>query len=578
MIQRMIPAPGSLRRPIAFGLSDIAVILGALVLLALIARVGAGAFVSFVPPRNVPAIRLDPRNLPYYAARSTLRMFVALAASFIFTFAYGYAAARSRYAERLLIPLLDILQSVPVLGFLSITVTGFIALFPGSLLGLEAASIFAIFTSQAWNMAFSFYQSLRTLPTDLSEATAAYGLPIWQRFIRLEVPAGMIGLIWNAMMSFGGGWFFLAASEAISVLNEQYTLPGIGSYVAAAVTARDMPALGYAVLTMAVVIFAVDQLFWRPIVAWADKFRLEQSAAAESPQSWVYDIIRQSRITPVIGRVLTPAGDALTAALSSLGAIRLGRGLDARAAHRVEGAYNVILVVVVIALVALAVHFILTTVGVAEVGRVMWLGALTLLRVIVLLIFASLVWTPIGVAIGFNPRLARVLQPLALFLASFPANFIFPFATLAFIRYRIPIDYGSILLMALGAQWYILFNSIAGASSIPTDLREMAADVGLHGWQRWRRLIGPGIFSSWVTGGITASGGAWNASIVSEVVTWGTSTLTASGLGAYIAAATAKGDWPRITLGVGMMSIYVVGVNRVLWRRLYVLAERKYHL
>jgi NitT/TauT family transport system permease protein len=578
MIQRMIPAPGSLRRPMGFGLADVAVILGALLLLALVARVGAGAFVAFVPPRNVPAISLDPRHLPYYAARSTLRMLIALAASFAFTFAYGYAAARNRYAERMLIPLLDILQSVPVLGFLSITVTGFIALFPGSLLGLEAASIFAIFTSQAWNMAFSFYQSLRTLPADLSEATAAYGLPIWQRFIRLEVPAGMIGLVWNAMMSFGGGWFFLAASEAISVLNAQYTLPGIGSYVAAAVTARDMPALGYAVLTMAVVIVALDQLFWRPVVAWTDKFRLEQSSAAEPPQSWMYDLIRQSRVAPMFGRLFTPLGDFATAALSSLGAIRVGRELSERTAQTVERLYNVLLALTVGVLVVVAVHFILTTVGLSEFGRVMWLGALTLTRVMVLLVFASLIWTPIGVAIGFNPRLARISQPVALFLASFPANFIFPFATLAFIRYHVSINYGSVLLMALGAQWYILFNSIAGASSIPTDLREMADDVGLRGRQRWRRLIIPGIFSSWVTGGITASGGAWNASIVSEVVTWGSSTLTATGLGSYIAAATTTGDWPRITLGVGMMSIYVVGVNRLLWRRLYGIAEKKYHL
>jgi NitT/TauT family transport system permease protein len=578
MVQRMIPAPGSLRRPMGFGLADVAVILGALLLLALVARVGAGAFVAFVPPRNVPAISLDPRDLPYYAARSTLRMFIALFASFAFTFAYGYAAARSRYAERVLIPLLDILQSVPVLGFLSITVTGFIALFPGSLLGLEAASIFAIFTSQAWNMAFSFYQSLRTLPSDLSEATAAYGLPAWQRFVRLEVPAGMIGLIWNAMMSFGGGWFFLAASEAISVLNQQYTLPGIGSYVAAAVSARDMPALGYAVLTIAVVILAIDQLFWRPIVAWSDKFRLEQSAAAEAPQSWVYDLIRQSRIVPLLGRSCAPFADAVTALLSASRTVRLRRELSPGTARGLDRAYTLFLALVVAALVALTVRFILTTVGPAEVGRVVWLGAHTLLRVMVLLIFASLVWTPIGVAIGFNPRLSRILQPVALFLASFPANFIFPFATLAFIRFHISINYGSILLMALGSQWYILFNSIAGASSIPTDLREMADDVGLHGLQRWRRLIIPGIFSSWVTGGITASGGAWNASIVSEIVTWGSSTLTATGLGAYIADATAKGDWPRITLGVGMMSIYVVGINRIVWRRLYALAEKKYHL
>jgi NitT/TauT family transport system permease protein len=314
------------------------------------------------------------------------------------------------------------------------------------------------------------------------------------------------------------------------------------------------------------------------VIAWSDKFRLEQSAAAEVPQSWVYDLIRQSRANAALERFAASIGDAVTAILSSVKLPIARRSFDARRARIAERIYNVLLGAIVAALVALAVRFILSTVGFAEVGHVVGLGALTLLRVVVLLIFASLVWTPIGVAIGFSPRLARISQPIALFLASFPANFIFPFATLAFIRLHVSIDLGSVLLMALGAQWYILFNSIAGASSIPTDLREMADDVGLVGFNRWRRLIIPGIFSSWVTGGITASGGAWNASIVSEVVTWGTSTLTASGLGAYIASATAKGDWPRITLGVGMMSIYVVGVNRLLWRQLYALAEKKYHL
>ena len=576
MLQRVLPAAVPLRR-LSFGLSDIVVFLGALVLLALIAKVGAGAFVSFVPPKTLPSIDLDPRNLPYYAGRSTLRMFVALAASTVFTFAYGYAAARSRYAERVLVPLLDILQSVPVLGFLSITVTGFIALFPGSLFGLEAASIFAIFTAQAWNMAFSFYQSLRTVPADLEEATTAYGLSRWERFVKLELPAGAIGLVWNAMMSFGGGWFFLAASEAISVHNKSYTLPGIGSYVATAVTAQNMPALGWAVLTMAVVIFSVDQLFWRPIVAWSDRFRLEQNAAAEPPQSWLYDLLRGSKLKRVLGALWSPPAGALNALLSRLTRAK-PRGTPTPGSKALDVVYNAVLIVLVIALVGVGTRFIISSVGVAEVGKAALLGFYTLLRVMVLLAFATLVWTPIGVAIGLSPRLARIAQPVALFLASFPANFIFPFATLAFIRLHVPIDLGSTLLMALGAQWYILFNSIAGAQSIPTDLREMAADCGLTGRQRWRRLIVPGIFSSWVTGGITASGGAWNASIVSEVVTWGSTTLTAAGLGAYIADATGKGDWPRITLGVGIMSLYVVAINRVLWRRLYALAERKYHL
>jgi NitT/TauT family transport system permease protein len=280
--------------------------LGALALLALIARVGADAFVHFAPPDVVPSVDLDPRYLPYYAGRSTLRMFIALGFSLLFTLAYGHVAAKNRRAERVLIPLLDILQSVPVLGFLSITVTGFIALFPGSLLGLEAASIFAIFTSQVWNMTFSFYQALRILPRELDEATTLYRLSRWQRFIRLEVPAAMIGLVWNAMMSFGGGWFFVAASEAISVLNQQFTLPGIGSYVTMAVEAQDFRALGLAIVTMAVVIVAVDQCFWRPVVAWADKFRMEQTAAAEVPRSWLLDLLWAARLPRLLGIALAP--------------------------------------------------------------------------------------------------------------------------------------------------------------------------------------------------------------------------------------------------------------------------------
>jgi NitT/TauT family transport system permease protein len=570
------PVPAVVQRRSSL-LADAAVFLGTLALLAAIARIGAGAFIAFGPAHQLAAIRLDAHELPYYAGRSVLRMFVALAASLAFTLAYGYAAARSRLGERVLVPLLDILQSVPVLGFLSITVTGFIALFRGSLLGLECASIFAIFTSQAWNMAFSYYQSLRTLPRDLEEASTAYRLSQWQRFRQLEVPAATIPLVWNAMMSFGGGWFFLAASEAISVLNQSYALPGIGSYVAAAVAKQDVGALGWAVLTMAVVILAIDQIFWRPLVAWSDRFRLDQTSGSRAPRSWIYDLLRASSLPRRLRAAFQRPIDALDGALDRLTAVRAGTS-PRRRATAVDRTITVVLVATVFTLIALGVHFVLTTVGAGEVVRVLHLGLLTLVRVLVLLLFASLVWTPIGVAIGFHPRLAQVLQPVALFLASFPANFIFPLATIAFLRFHVPINAGSILLMALGAQWYILFNTIAGAATIPSDLREMADDIGLRGWNRWRRLVLPGIFSAWVTGAITASGGAWNASIVSEVVSWGPTTLTASGLGAYIADATSKGDWPRITLGVGTMSLFVVGVNRLMWRRLYALAQRKYRL
>ncbi len=574
---RTFPSPEVLRR-LPAGVADVAIILGTLVLLALVAQVGVGAFVQFQPPVVVPQIDLDPRNLPYYAARSTLRMFIALAFSTLFTLAYGYIAAKSRWAERILIPLLDILQSVPVLGFLSITVTGFIALFPGSLLGLEAASIFAIFTSQVWNMTFSFYQSLRTLPQELSEATTLYRLSGWQRFTQLEVPAAMVGLIWNAMMSFGGGWFFVAASEAISVLNQEYTLPGIGSYVEAAIRAEDLPKLGWALLTMAGVILLVDQLFWRPLVAWSDKFRLEQSAGVAAPESWLYDLLTTARIPRLIGSWFSPLGERVDRVLSHLTRPYFVFFGDPEVERRRERLFTQLMLLTIGAIGVWILHFIATTVGFGEVLLTFGLGILTLLRVSLLLVFATLIWTPIGVAIGFNPQLARLLQPVVQFLAAFPANFIFPFATLFFIRTQISIEWGSILLMSLGAQWYILFNSIAGAQSIPTDLREMAVDVGLHGWQRWRKLIIPGIFSAWVTGGVTASGGAWNASIVSEIVAWGSTTLTATGLGTYIAEATSVGDWPRITLGIGMMSLFVVGFNRLFWRRLYQLAEEKYHL
>jgi NitT/TauT family transport system permease protein len=565
----------STTRTLPFGLPDVAVTLGVLTLLAIVAKVGAGAFVPFTA-KIVPHVDLNPRNLPYYAARSTLRMFVALVWSTLFTLAYGYFAARSKRAERVLIPLLDILQSVPVLGYLSVIITAFIALFRGSLLGLEFAAVFAIFTSQAWNMTFSFYQSLKSVPYELQEAAALYRLSGWQRFVQLDVASATIGLVWNAMMSFGGGWFFLAASEAITVLNHNYTLPGVGSYVAAAVAAQDLRALGWAIVTIVVVIVLVDQLFWRPVVAWADRFRFEQSAAAEAPRSWVFDVVRAANVPLIVGRAWAPVADTVGRLLSAVTDARFASRPQIGERTRADRLFNAALILVVILLCAVALRFILTTVGFAEIFKVFGLGLATMTRVAVLVTVAVIVWTPIGVAIGFNPRLARTLQPVVQFLSSFPANFIFPFATLAFIRLGVPINFGSILLMALGSQWYILFNAIAGAQSIPTELREMCDDCDLQGWRRWRRLIIPGIFASLVTGAITASGGAWNASIVSEIVSWGNTTLTATGLGTYITEATTKGDWSRIILGVSTMSVFVVAANRVVWRPLYGYAQKRF--
>jgi NitT/TauT family transport system permease protein len=563
------------KRP-RLGLADVAVGLGTLTLLYAVARTGSESLVHFSPPEVIPTLSLDPRNLPDYAARSTLRMFAALGLSTLFTFVYAYAAARSRRAERVLVPLLDVLQSVPVLGFLSVTVTGFIALFRGSLLGLEAASVFAIFTGQAWNMTFALYQSLRSVPRELEEMARLYRLSKWERFTRLELPASVIGLVWNGMMSFGGGWFFLAASEAISVLNRQYTLPGLGSYVAAAIAAKDLRALGWAIVTMIVVIILIDQFFWKPLVTIADRYKLELSAGEER-RFWLVDLWRSASLPRYVSQLAGPAvrwaDRALSRATAFPAEIRAGN-----ASPRGDQIYNVFLVLATAALIVAAVRFVLSAIGLREVGHAAVLGLVTSARVFALLAFSTVVWTPVGVAIGFSPKLARVSQPIVQILASFPANFLFPFATLGFIKLGISLNWGSMLLMALGAQWYLLFNVIGGAQGIPNDLREMAASMGLRGSREWLALIGPGIFGSWVTGAITASGGAWNASIVSELVSWGNTTLIADGLGAYISNATGKGDWPRIVLGVGLMSVFVVGVNRLVWRPLYDLAQTRYRL
>ncbi len=560
----------------SFPAADLVVGLGTLALLYVVARVGAESLVKFRPPDVIPTISLDPRNLPNYAARSTLRMFIGLGLSTIFTFVYGYAAARSRRAEKILVPLLDILQSVPVLGFLSVTVTAFIAMFRGSLLGLEAAAIFAIFTGQAWNMTFSFYQSLRTVPAELEEMTTLYGLSKWEKFTRLELPSSVIGLVWNGMMSFGGGWFFLAASESISVLNRQYTLPGLGSYVATAIAARDLHAVGWAIVTMVILVLLIDQFFWKPLVTLADRYKLELSAGEER-RFWVVDLWRASSLPALFERSIGPLAFAIDKFLSN--ATKVAPSPSGKSPSKAADiAFNIIVSVLSIAILIAAIRFILSGVGLREVGHAALLGLATAGRVLVLLVFSTIVWTPIGVAIGFNPKLARLSQPLVQIFASFPANFLFPFATLGFIRFGIPLNWGSMLLMALGAQWYLLFNVIGGAQAVPNDLREMAASIGLRGVRKWRFLIGPGIFGSWVTGAITASGGAWNASIVAEIVSWGHTTLKAAGLGAYIADATASGDWPRIVLGVGLMSVFVVTLNHLLWKPLYRLAQTRFQL
>jgi NitT/TauT family transport system permease protein len=551
-----------------------------LLVLSVVMLVGIGAHQMMAPfvAEHQPEISLSPAALPLYTLRTVMRMLAALVASLIFTFTYATAAAKSRRAEMVLIPVLDVLQSVPILGYLSFTVVFFVSLFPGSLLGPEFAAIFAIFTSQAWNMAFSFYQSLRTIPADLDEASRSFRASGWQRFWRLEVPFAMPGLIWNMMMSMSGGWFFVVASEAISVGDTQITLPGVGSYVAKAIEQRDLAAVGWAIAAMTIAIILYDQLLFRPMVAWAEKFRFEQTAALVTPKSWVADLFRRSRL---LTRFTAPIRMGLhMAARAPLG---LPRGL--RQATRWKPPRRLVDVVwfgVVIAVIGyvgwLLVQYARAALSWDDLGIVASNGALTLIRVIILVALASMIWVPLGVVIGLRPTLREKVQPIAQFLAAFPANLFFPVAVFLILRFQLPPKIWLCPLMILGTQWYILFNVIAGASAFPSDFREAAASFRVRPWRWWREVMLPGIFPYFVTGAITASGGAWNASIVSEVVSWGPTKLSAGGLGAYIAQMTVAGDYPRIALGVAMMSALVIVMNRGLWRPLYAFAERRTRL
>ncbi|MCX2541610.1 ABC transporter permease subunit [Pseudomonas sp. COW5] len=526
-------------------------------------------------------VSLDPANLPEYAMRTTLRMLAAMVAALVFTLLYGTLAAKSRRAEKLLVPVLDILQSVPVLGYISFTVTFFLLLFPGRVLGAEFAAIFAIFTSQAWNMTFSFYQSLRMLPGDLVEVSTNLQLSGWQKFWKLDVPFAMPGLVWNMMMSMSGGWFFVVASEAITVGDQTITLPGIGSFLALAIAQKDMHAVGYVILTMIVVILIYDQFLFRPLVAWADKFRMENTASqTAAPESWVLNLIQRTRM---IQRILRP----ISRAISRLGNMRLNLPRSARKVMTSESpattkAIDWIWGTFIALLTAYALYHIVLYVGTevtfAEVGHVLLLGLYTLLRVAGLIFIASLIWVPLGVMIGLRPALAEKIQPLAQFLAAFPANLLFPVFVIVILRYQLNPDIWLSPLIVLGTQWYILFNVIAGASAFPNDFKEAAANFRIRGWLWWRKVMLPGIFPYYVTGAITASGGAWNASIVSEFVSWGQDKVVAHGLGAYIAQTTAAGDFPKITLGVVVMAFFVVAFNRLVWRPMYAMAENKLRL
>ncbi|HVN87807.1 MAG TPA: ABC transporter permease subunit [Candidatus Binatia bacterium] len=530
------------------------------------------------PLRSTIDIDLSLWALPKYTLLSLARGMAAYVFSLVFTLVYGTVAAYNRAAERVMIPVLDILQGIPVLGFLPGLVLGMVALFPHSNVGLELACVVMIFTGQVWNMTFSFYGSLRAIPAELREAAAVYRFGWWKRFRTVEVPFAMIGLVWNSMMSMAGGWFFLTVNEAFTLGDRDFRLPGVGAYMSVAIERGDGRAMAGAVVAMVVMIIAVDQLMWRPLLAWAQKFKMEETEAAEVAQSWVLDLLRRSRLVPWIEEQAGRLFALLEArrVLPDVGGRTPSRNgtLVARGA----GAGVVALLAILFGWGATHIAALLAALSAREW---MHLGAslgLTFLRTAAALVIGALWAVPVGIWIGLSPQRVRALQPVIQVAAAFPAPMIFPVVTLLILHLGVAFSWGCVVLMLLGSQWYILFNVLAGASALPHDLREAAEIYRITGWMRWRTLYLPAIFPSLVTGMITAAGGAWNASIVAEYVSYHGQPLIAPGLGSLITEATTAANFPLLAAGVLTMSLALVTLNRTVWRRLYRIADERFSL
>ena len=526
-------------------------------------------------------ISQNPRDLPLYAFYSLVRISVAYALSLVFALAYGYIAASSRRAEIILIPLLDILQSIPVLSFLPGVMLAMVALFPHSQLGLELGSILLIFTGQVWNIAFSFYSSLKTIPRDLREAAIIYRFSRWQRFSELDLPFSTIGLVWNSMMSVAGGWFFLMACEMFVLGQRDFRLPGLGSFLQVAAGHGNTSAILWGVLAMVAVIVMLDQLVWRPIIVWADKFKFEQVESSSATHSNLFSLLgRATLVIRFYRRVIRPVFDWLARTFTS-GARRAAETFNAPGQNRLRLVSGYLFLLGILVGLGFAVFYAFGELS--DLRREDYIGlfqstALTFLRVNTALILGALWTVPVGVAIGFSPRLARIAQPLAQLAASIPATALFPVILLFLIHLRGGIELAAMLLMLLGTQWYILFNVIAGAMAIPTDLREAAQVFRFTSWDRWRLLIFPGIFPYLVTGMVTASGGAWNASIVAEYFHFQGRIISTAGLGSSISSASDSGRFDVLLASTLIMATVVVLMNRLLWRRLYRLASTRFKL
>jgi NitT/TauT family transport system permease protein len=550
-----------------------------IVLLAIITLLYVGVRLAFDAPMVVKArnISLAPTALPWYTALSVGRMTAAYALSMLFTLVYGRLAAHNRRAEQVLMPLLDVLQSVPILSFLPVVLLGLSAILPEGL-ATELASIVLIFTSQVWNLTFAWYQSLTTIPKELHEASAIFRLNTWFRFKTMELPFAAISLVWNSMMSWAGGWFFLMAAEIFTVGQRDFRLPGLGAYLHEAASQQNFQAIAWGVGALVLTVVLLDQLVWRPLMAWTERFKVEMVESDNPPTSWFYNLLHNSRISHWFN-------DAITDPLISRLDRRMLRIAPPDPVYRAgaNGRAWVNRIIILIGLVVLLYGvtqsvLLLITVPSREWAQVAIGVGATFVRVVIALLLA-LAWTiPVGVAIGTNPRLAGILQPIVQVTASVPATAIFPVFVLLLIGLPGGLNLAAVLLMLMGTQWYLLFNIIAGASAIPQDLKYTARLIHLNGWQRWRTLTLPALFPYLVTGMITASGGAWNASIVSEYVTFGGTTLRTTGIGSLIAQATAEGNYPLLLAATLSMIAVVILINRLFWRRLYQLAEERYRM
>ncbi|GCE09745.1 ABC transporter permease [Dictyobacter aurantiacus] len=559
----------------------------ALVLIATVSLIIVAASRWTAPLNPAIQINLSPTVLPVYAGYSFLRMLLAYILSLIFTFIYGHIAATNKRANTVMVPLLDILQSIPILSFLPGVVLALVGLFPHANIGLELASVVLIFTSQAWNMTFSYYHSARTLPKDLKEFSSIARLRPWQRFFKLEVPASMIGLIWNSMMSWAGGWFFLMASEQLVLGSRSFQLPGLGSYLQTAANKGNALALILGLITLIALIILMDFFFWRPLVAWADRFKLEMNSEGDAPTSPVLNILRRSALVGALNqRLFRPIGSVIAGILNRLQPLQVATGLastdkEGQRRFTVGGLLKIVLLAALLVGVLAGLWFmllLLRNVSFAMWGQLVLAAGATFLRTLIALL-VGLAWTiPVGVAIGLSPKWSRRLQPVVQVVASIPATALFPILLVALVGLPGGLSLAAILLMLLGTQWYMLFNIIAGAMSIPSDLKEATTIYHVTRWRRWRTLILPAIFPYLVTGMLTASGGAWNASVVSEYVTFNGKTVSTFGLGSVIAASGADGNFSLLLAGTLLMAAVVILINRLLWKRLYGLTERRYTL